>query len=185
MNDQYRRIFKTQATGAVTIQELLQSMFVAEMLISTGELWIVSPSISNVVLIDNRSGNFDALNPEWGRREVRLVDVLVALMVRGAVVRIVTRDDEINHPFISKLRDGALQLGLDDQYSITLREKLHNEGGVLLSNSLLMGSMNWTYKGMEINDERVEFSLDQEELARTKRDFEQYLRSSHAGHSNA
>jgi len=177
----YRRIFKTQATGVVTIQELLQSMFVAEMLISKGELWIVSPWISNVVLIDNRSGNFDALNPEWGRREVRLVDVLVALMTRGTTVCIVTRNDETNRPFINKMDEVAEQLGLEDQLSMTLREKLHTKG-VLLSNSLLMGSMNLTYNGMEINDEWIEFSLDTEDLARTKLEFDQYLRSSHAGY---
>lgn len=181
MTQLYRRIFKTQATGVVTIQELLQSMFVAEMLISKGALWLVSPWISNVVLIDNRSGNFDALNPEWGRREVRLVDVLVALMIRGTTVRIVTRNDETNHPFINKMGEVAEQLGLEDQLSITLREKLHTKG-VLLSNSLLMGSMNLTYNGMEINDEWIEFSLDTEDLARTKLEFDQYLRSPHAGY---
>lgn len=181
MKQLYRRIFKTQATGVVTIQELLQTMFVAEMLISKKELWLVSPWISNVILIDNRSGNFDALNPEWGRREVRLVDVLVALMTRGTVVRIVTRNDETNRPFINKIGEVAEQLALEDQLSITLREKLHTKG-VLLSNSLLMGSMNLTYNGMEINDEWIEFSLDPEDLARTKLEFEQYLRSSHAGH---
>jgi phosphatidylserine/phosphatidylglycerophosphate/cardiolipin synthase-like enzyme len=184
VNQLYRRIFKTQATGVVTIQELLQSMFVAELLISKGELWLVSPWISNVVLIDNRSGNFDALNPEWGRREVRLVDVLVALMTRGATVRIVTRDDETNRPLINKLGEVAAQLALEHQLSITLRGKLHTKG-VLLSTSLLMGSMNLTYNGMEINDEWIEFSLDTEDLARTKLEFEQYLRSSHAGHSGS
>lgn len=172
----YRRIFKTQATGAITLQELVQTMFVAEMLISTGELWIVSPWISNVVLIDNRSGNFDALNPEWGRREVRVVDVLMALMARGTVVRIVTRDDDINRPFIGRLNDAAVQSALEEQLSITLREKLHTKG-VLLSNSLLMGSMNLTYNGLMITDEWVEFSLDQQELARTRLEFEHYLRS--------
>lgn len=181
MTQLYRRIFKTQATGVVTIQELLQTMFVADMLISKKELWLVSPWISNVILIDNRSGNFDALNPEWGRREVRLVDVLIALMTRGTAVRIITRNDETNRPFINKMGEVAEQLALEDQLSITLREKLHTKG-VLLSNSLLMGSMNLTYNGMEINDEWVEFSLGPEDLARTKLEFEQYLRSSHAGH---
>jgi len=83
MNILYRRIFKTQTTGVTTIQELLQTMFVAEVLQPGDEIWIVSPWISNVVLIDNRSGSFDALNPEWGRREIRLADVLVTLMNHG------------------------------------------------------------------------------------------------------
>jgi phosphatidylserine/phosphatidylglycerophosphate/cardiolipin synthase-like enzyme len=170
----YRRIFKSQAAGATTIAELLQSMFVAEMLMPEGDLWIVSPWISNVVLIDNRSGNFDALNPEWGRREVRLVDVLLALMSRGTTVNVVTRSDETNRAFIGRLKDMAQQLALEDQMSITVREKLHTKG-VLLSNSLLMGSMNLTYYGMQINDEWVEFSVDPEDLAATRLEFRQYL----------
>ena len=170
----YRRIFKSQAAGVTTIAELLQSMFVAEMLMPAGDLWIVSPWISNVVLIDHRSGTFDALNPEWGRREVRLVDVLLALMSRGASVKIVTRSDEMNRAFIGRLKDMAQQLALEDQVSITVREKLHTKG-VLLSNSLLMGSMNLTYYGMQINDEWVEFSVDPEDLAATRLEFKQYL----------
>lgn len=170
----YRRIFKSQSAGATTIAELLQAMFVAEMLMSEGDLWIVSPWISNVVLIDNRSGNFDALNPEWGRREVRLVDVLLALMSRGTTVNVVTRSDETNRAFIGRLKDMAQQLALEDQVSITVREKLHTKG-VLLSNSLLMGSMNLTYYGMQINDEWVEFSVDPEDLAATRLEFRQYL----------
>lgn len=170
----YRRIFKSQAAGATTIAELLQSMFVAEMLMSEGDLWIVSPWISNVALIDNRSGNFDSLNPEWGRRVVRLVDVLLALMSRGTTVNVVTRSDETNGAFIGRMQDMAQQLALEDYVSITMREKLHTKG-VLLSNSLLMGSMNLTYYGMQINDEWVEFSVDPEDLASTRLEFKQYL----------
>lgn len=169
----YRRIFKSQAAGATTIAELLQSMFVAEMLMPEGDLWIVSPWISNVVLIDNRSGNFDALNPEWGRREVRLVDVLLALMSRGTTVNIVTRSDETNRAFIGRMQEMALELALEAHVVITVREKLHTKG-VLLSNSLLMGSMNLTYFGMQINDESVDFSVDPEDLASTRLEFKQY-----------
>ncbi|WP_244814742.1 phospholipase D-like domain-containing protein DpdK [Caballeronia sp. Lep1P3] len=170
----YRRIFKTQTTGAVTVQELLQTMFVAEMLRAGGDIWIVSPWISNVVLIDNRSGNFDALNPEWGRREIRLADVLTALMTRGSTISIVTRSDESNRGFVTKLRDLVEQQRLHDRAAIKIHDQLHTKG-ILLSNSLLMGSMNLTYNGMVINDEWVEFSLDPEDLARTRLEFRRYM----------
>lgn len=173
----YRRIFKTQTTGAVTVQELLQTMFVSEMLRAGGELWIVSPWISDVVLIDNRSGNFDLLNPEWGRREIRLVDVLAALMTRGTTVSIVTRSDESNRNFLTKLRHLVEQHVLHERATITIHDQLHTKG-ILLSNSLLMGSMNLTYNGMVINDEWVEFSLDPEDLARTRLEFRRYVEAS-------
>jgi phosphatidylserine/phosphatidylglycerophosphate/cardiolipin synthase-like enzyme len=179
MKPTHRRIFKNQVTGADTLKELLQTMFVAEMLRPAGVVWIVSPWVSNVVLIDNRSGNFDALNPEWGRREVRLADVLGALMNRGSDVRIVTRNDESNQGFLARLREMAEQQSLLDRMKITIHDPVHTKG-ILLSGSLLMGSMNLTYNGMVINDEWVEFSVDREDVARTRLEFQRY-----PGHDDA
>lgn len=172
----YRRIFKSQHTGVVTLRELLQMMFVGEMLLAGEKIWIVSPWISNVVLIDNRSGNFDTLNPEWSRREIRLIDVLLALMARGSQVVIVTRNTETNTPFINKLSDMAEQFALESELTIKLQEQLHTKG-ILLSNSLLIGSMNLTYNGLEMNDEWIQFSIDPEDIAKSRLEFNIYLES--------
>jgi phosphatidylserine/phosphatidylglycerophosphate/cardiolipin synthase-like enzyme len=169
----YRRIFKSQQTGVETIRELLQTMFVGEMLLAGEKIWIVSPWVSNVVLIDNRSGNFDTLNPEWSRREIRLVDVLIALMARGSQVAIVTRDLEINTPFINRFREMTQQHALEGQMTIKLHGSLHTKG-ILLSKSLLMGSMNLTYYGIEMNDEWIQFSIDSEDIAKTRLEFATY-----------
>lgn len=169
----YRRIFKTQTTGVATIQELMQTMFVAEVLQPGGEVWIVSPWISNVVLIDNRSGNFDALNPEWGRREIRLADVLVTLMGHGTRANVVTRNESSNDSFRTKIADLASEHDLEDSLTVRIHDQLHTKG-ILLTGSLLMGSMNLTYNGMTINDEWVEFSLDPSDLGRTRLEFARY-----------
>lgn len=176
MNILFRRIFKTQSTGATTIQELLQSMFVAEVLHPSEEIWIVSPWISNVVLIDNRTGNFDALNPEWGRREVRLAEILSTVMARGTRVHIVTRSDASNDAFLSRIDELTQEQGLEEQLSVLIHNQLHTKG-LLLGGCLLMGSMNLTYNGMVINDEWVEFSIDQQELGRTRLEFRHYGQS--------
>lgn len=173
----HRRIFKSQLTGSATIQELLQTMFVGEMLRVDSVIWVVSPWISNVVLIDNRSGNFDSLNPEWGRREIRLADVLVALMVRGAPVNVVTRDEDSNQSFLRRLSDLVRSYAVEEQARMTIRDQLHTKG-ILLSRSLLLGSMNFTYNALTINDEWIEFSLDPEDLARAKLEFSEYLETS-------
>ncbi|TDV02653.1 phospholipase D-like domain-containing protein DpdK [Paraburkholderia caballeronis] len=173
MNIIYRRIFKTQTTGVTTIQELLQTMFVAEVLQPGDEIWIVSPWISNVVLIDNRSGCFDALNPEWGRREIRLADVLATLMNHGTKVHIVTRSEASNDAFRSRIADVAREHDLEDQLAIHIHDQLHTKG-ILLTRCLLMGSMNLTYYGMVINDEWVEFSLDPHDHGRTRLEFARY-----------
>lgn len=174
MNPLYRRIFKSQQTGVATIRELLQSMFVGEMLLVGSRIWIVSPWISNVVVLDNRSGNFDTLNPEWSRKEIRLVDVLVALMARGSRVVIVTRNLETNIPFINILKETADLHALENQVTIKLHSLLHTKG-ILLSKCLLMGSMNLTYNGLEINDEWIQFSIDLDDIAKTRLEFDRYL----------
>lgn len=174
MNYLHRRIFKNQLTGASTLRELLQTMFIAEMLHTGGTLWIVSPWVSNIVLIDNRSGNFDSINPEWGRREVRLAELLTALMARGSRVVLVTRDIETNKSLVSSLREEAGRQGLEDLLVLVLRDELHTKG-ILFSRSMLVGSMNLTYNGLEINDESIEFCIDAEDIARTRLELAFYL----------
>jgi len=173
MTVHYRRIFKSQQTGVATIRELLQTMFVGEMLLAGKQIWIVSPWVSNVVLIDNRSGNFDTLNPEWSRREIRLVDVLVALMARGCQVVIVTRNLETNEGFINGLKEMAERNALEEQVTVKIHDVLHTKG-ILLSKCLLMGSMNLTYNGIEMNDEWIQFSIDPEDIAKTRLEFSMY-----------
>lgn len=169
----YRRIFKSQLTGSAVIRELLQSMFLGELLRAGKTAWIVSPWVSNVVLLDNRSGNFDALNPDWGRREVRLSDALLALLTRGRHVVLVTRNVDSNVKFLNDFCELADQHMVLEQVEVVIRDNLHTKG-ILFSNNLLLGSMNLTFTGLEINDEWIQFSTDSEDLARTRLEFESY-----------
>jgi len=169
----YRRIFKSHLTGSAIIRELLQSMFVGEFLRVGNTAWIVSPWVSNVVLLDNRSGNFDALNPEWGRREIRLSDALLSLLTRGRRVVVVTRDVRSNVRFLNDFRELADQHMVLEQVEVIVRDNLHTKG-ILFSESLLLGSMNLTFMGLEINDEWIQFSTDPEDVARTRLEFESY-----------
>lgn len=169
----YRRIFKSHSTGSAIIRELLQSMFLGELLRTGKTAWIVSPWVSNVVLLDNRSGNFDALNPEWGRREIRLSDALLSLLTRGRQVVIVTRDVGSNVKFMNDFCEMADQHMVLEQVEVVVRDNLHTKG-ILFSESLLLGSMNLTFTGLEINDEWIQFSTDSEDLARTRLEFESY-----------
>lgn len=173
MTIHYRRIFKSQQTGSVTIHELLQSMFVGEILEAGDKIWIVSPWVSNIVLIDNRTGNFDSLCPEWGRKEIRLSDVLVGLMDKGTKVVLVTRDLDTNKPFLNRLKETAVTHAVDHHLLLRLDPLLHTKG-ILLSNSLLIGSMNLTENGLKINDEWIQFSIDRGDIAMTRLEFLKY-----------
>jgi hypothetical protein len=161
-----RRLFKTQTTGASALHELLQSMFVSEFLAPdpAKELWIVSPWISDVPLIDNRSGDFDSLNPEWARREIRLAEILLALMIRGSTAVVVTREAETNIPFLNTLRELVREAELLRHLRIVMRDELHTKG-IVLSRSELFGSMNLTHNGLRILEESVEFCIDIQDIA--------------------
>jgi hypothetical protein len=134
----------------------------------------VSPWISNIVLFDNRAGGFRAVNPEWGSREIRLIEVTVDLMARGTPLAIATSFDQHNDPLIAALRDTADQTGLADQLTIIRRQHLQTKG-VILKRGLLTGSMNLTYSGLELNDEMVIYDISSKTLAEARLNFESYV----------
>lgn len=169
-----RRIFRSSITSKEVIRELLQTVFLAELLKSTEALWIVSPWISNVELLDNSRGAFAAINPEWSRRHIRLSDILVHLLTRGTKVRVVTRPDQHNEDFLGKMAERAGETGLDTLLKLVQREELHTKG-ILTSWGLLTGSMNLTYNGVEINDEHICYETDHHVRASARLTFEAYL----------
>ncbi len=174
MNFETRRIFKSAVTSQNLIRELLQMMFLGELLAPGGErAWLVSPWISNVALFDNRAGGFGAVNPEWGNREIRLIEVITDVMARGTALGIATSLDEHNTPLIEALTSAAAEAGLIDKLHVVRRQHLHIKG-VLLKRGLLTGSMNLTYSGLELNDEMVVYDTASKTLAEARINFESY-----------
>lgn len=170
---QVRRIFRSALTSQDMIRELLQMICLAELLCPSEEVWLVSPWVSDLVLLDNCAGAFDAVNPQWRRREIRLADLAVQLMINTSRVTLVTRPDEHNGTFIGKLEERAAEAGVDDRLEILLVERLHTKG-ILTATGLLSGSMNLTYSGVELNDECVVFDTCPEAVAKARLAFRQY-----------
>ncbi|TIN77509.1 phospholipase D-like domain-containing protein DpdK [Mesorhizobium sp.] len=175
MTFETRRIFKSAVTSQHLIRELLQMMFLGELLAPGGErAWLVSPWISNIVMFDNRAGGFGTINPEWGNREIRLIEVMTDVMARGTALGIATSLDGHNDPLIDALAMAADEGGLADKLSIVRRRHLHTKG-VLLKRGLLTGSMNLTYNGLELNDELVVYDTTPKTLAEARINFESYV----------
>jgi phosphatidylserine/phosphatidylglycerophosphate/cardiolipin synthase-like enzyme len=173
-----RRIFKSAVTSQNLIRELLQLMLLGELIAPGGQrIWLVSPWISNIAILDNRAGGFNAVNPEWGSREIRLIEVVGNLMARGCPLGVATSLDEHNQAFLDGMREAALEAGLSDRLSIIERENLHTKG-ILLRRGLLTGSMNITYRGLELNDEAVIYDTAPASLAQARISFESYLGTS-------
>jgi phosphatidylserine/phosphatidylglycerophosphate/cardiolipin synthase-like enzyme len=170
-----RRIFKSAITSQNLIRELLQLMFLGDLLAPEGaRAWLVSPWISNVMIFDNRAGGFSAVNPDWGAREIRLIEVVVDLMARGCPVGIATSFDPHNDAFVGAVEDAAAEVGLSEKLTIIQRQHLHTKG-VLTKRGLLIGSMNLTYNGLELNDEVVVFDTTLKSLAEARLNFESYI----------
>ena len=167
----HRRIFKSAVTSRKVIQELITLMMVAELVCPGDDVWLVSPWITDVPLLDNRAGSFDAVNPEWGHREIRLADVAVQLMAGGTRVRIITRPDDHNRVFLRRLEQTADAAAAADLLKVSIRQSLHTKG-ILTSRGFLSGSMNLTYNGLDLNDELITYETTEQALASARLDFQ-------------
>lgn len=70
-----RQIFLHGPLGRRQFREVLSTML-ASLLINPDEIWLVSPWLSDFPLLDNRSGQWDSLEPKWGNRTVSFSELL-------------------------------------------------------------------------------------------------------------
>lgn len=150
------RIIHTRAS-ARQLPDLLQILFTAELLSPSTCLWLVSPWVSDIPLIDNRSNGFLSLEPGWARTQVRLSQVLGKLFEMGTTVHIATRPDDHNSAFLDRLLRIAEPEGLP--LKLHSAQELH-EKGILGDGFYLSGSMNFTFSGISLNEEAVHYSVD-------------------------
>ncbi|MDB5470158.1 MAG: phosphatidylserine/phosphatidylglycerophosphate/cardiolipin synthase family protein [Caulobacter sp.] len=177
MTFESRRIFKSKATSQNLVRELLQMMLLGEIVSPGGQrAWLVSPWISNVVLFDNRASGFSSINPDWGSREIRLIEVALHLIARGTKLGIATNFDDHNTPFLDAIQTGAEEAGVADKLLVVQRANLHVKG-ILLKRGLLTGSMNLTYRGLELNDETVVYDTATRVIAQARVNFESYAKA--------
>lgn len=160
-----RRIFKDRTTNRGELGQLLETVFLTEIMYPSRELLMVFPWISDVQIIDNRTGAFSQLMPHWSKTQLRLSDILFELLKKSTTLRIVTRKDEpqterfieaISLKASSKKTPGKIYLYYDDNLHIK---------GLLGDNFYLSGSMNLTYNGIEILREEIVFNLERNEIA--------------------
>jgi len=156
-----RNTFTTQTTSRAEIRELLEGLFVAELLVPSDTVWLVSPWITDIDILDNRCGQFSSLVPTWGLRRIRLSEVFAQIMDQS-VVHIVARPDPHNDSFLRKMSDLSKASDSADNLRVTIRDALHLKG-LLGHDYYLSGSMNLTYNGVEVNHEGV--SLDRSPIA--------------------
>lgn len=144
------------------VPDLLQAIFVAELMTPSRCLWLVSSWISDIPVIDNSANTFLCLEPSWSRSHVRLSQVLATLAEQGTTVYIATRSDSHNRSFIEGLKARIDRLDVAVRFHIT--EELHAKG-ILGDGYYLAGSMNFTYNGITVNEEALTYETAQEVIA--------------------
>ena len=83
---------------------------------------------------------------------------------------------QLDEPVVFAQLDGAQEAGVDEKLLVVQRENLHVKG-ILLKRGLLTGSMNLTYRGLELNDETVVYDTATRTIAQARLTFESYART--------
>lgn len=150
-----RDLFGPEQTGA--IRDLLQSLFIAELLQPSSCLWLAFGWISDIEVIDNRARQFTALQPDWPANGIRLSQFMTALVEAGGRISLVLRDVDHNRQFINIIR--LMRDRFPGQVKVAMGAEVHDKG-ILGDDFLLSGSMNLTYNGVTINDEHLTLRTD-------------------------
>lgn len=162
-----RYIFKPPRTSSNEVIDLLEMIFVSETLSPSDLIWFVAPWISDIEVVDNRSGTYEVLFPDTGKRKLRLSEVICHLMSLGTKVKIVTKPGRYTDLFLNNLFLVAQQKGLLDRYKYIFDEDQHGKG-IIGENFMLLGSMNITYNGLEILGESLMYSINKVEISKSK-----------------
>lgn len=151
------------------VQDLIQSLLVAELIKPSKKLWIFFAWISDVEVIDNAGRQFAALEPDWPALKIRLSLVIAALLRRGAEIRLIIREEGHNDYFISRLN--MLKKKYDGQLKWVVAKDFHAKG-LLGSDYFLSGSMNFTLNGITVNGEHLVLRTDPPSIAEQKVELE-------------
>jgi hypothetical protein len=148
------RIIKSRSRSSlVLLSDCLSSILSLELLSPSREVFLISPWVSNVPLLNNTQGQFRSIIPESPTDWIGLGDLLALLSDRGSNVYVLCRSDQpLNEDFIRRLPEAI---------KCKKTKRLH-EKGLITSNFYFRGSMNFTYSGVNLNDESVELTTEKE-----------------------
>jgi len=149
------RIIKSNARGgSVELTNCLSSLLALELLSPSPEVYLISPWISNMSVLDNSFGQFRGVMGDMGKNEIRLAKILLRLAEAGSKVRIIYQPDyDTTEAFLKALGDKPHNIE-------TRSTKTSHEKGFITHHFYLHGSMNFTFSGLHINDESVELKTD-------------------------
>jgi hypothetical protein len=161
-----RQFLQTAVDSRNSMRELLQIVFTSELLVPSRCLWVVSPWLRDIPILDNTTGSFLSLCPDFPRSEVRLSLVLREIVGRGSQVVIATRPEDGNSQVIETLKS----MGSDEEVIFHERAELHAKG-IVGDHFSLIGSMNLTYNGLDHLTEMLVFETERSSVEQLRLSF--------------
>jgi len=159
---------RDQRTGhftGVKIDRLLSDVLLSELLTPSEDLWLVSPWLSDIEVIDNTGGTYDAAFEHPMNRTYFFSEILALLTGMGSKLRVVTRPGN-GADFLNRLQAAAQPENLR-----IVGDKDIHEKTFCGSDWQITGSMNYTFNGMHKNDERSSYRIDPAAAALTRVEF--------------
>jgi hypothetical protein len=149
---------------------MLGALFSAELVAPSKCIWLVSPWVSDVEVLNNSAGTYSALT-RFGRRPIRLVEVLVSLASAGACIVVATTPDTHNDMFLRRLKLLKTDLRVEDRVKVVVDHtgKLHTKA-LTGDDYTVAGSMNITYTGIHLREEQVELRIEPTYVAQARMD---------------
>jgi hypothetical protein len=146
---------------------ILSAALLSELIFPGDSLWVVSGWITDVEVLDNTQGAFDAILGDSPSPIMRLSQMLGLIASAGARVYVVTRPAPHNEIFLRHL--GAM-ISDQEKLRIVLDPAVH-EKTICGRDWLFSGSMNFTLTGLGSNEESVTYLVSEREAAQAQLDF--------------
>ncbi|WP_280502773.1 phospholipase D-like domain-containing protein DpdK [Nocardia farcinica] len=161
MSIRMQRTIRTRPRNGLAITDVLAGVLLSELCSPSPELWLVSGWVSDTLVLDNSAHRFDAVLGDKAPTELLLSDVLVQLARLGSKVHVAVREVEHNVGFIRRLRNHEVPIRVYS--SPDLHEK------VLVGDDWVMkGSMNFTWNGLQRNEESIDLLVSRAAAARER-----------------
>ncbi|MEV6638463.1 phospholipase D-like domain-containing protein DpdK [Amycolatopsis sp. NPDC051371] len=159
-----RLIHRRAASPTRDLAACIEGMLAAELLCPGKNIMVVSPWMSDFAALDNRGGQFTAIEQSWVATMVPFSAVLRSLLARGVDVRLACGPGERESELVDRLSQGAALDGTTDQLEtvrLSQNRKVFSHEKALVADSwAIYGSMNLTKSGVSMNGELITVTTD-------------------------
>ena len=157
------RTVRTRPRNGLAIGDVLAAALLSELCAPSPEFWLVTGWVTDIPVIDNSTGQFNAVLGSESRSTLSLSEVFALLTRQGTHIHVAVRQDPHNLSFLDRLHRSCATDRLQVYSSSELHEKI-----MIGWTWVLKGSMNFTWNGTQLNEEALDFDVDPANAARQR-----------------